>query len=96
MPTPGLHRQCAADNAADPFLDLITITHPDLAPDVLAELRWVREKVAVTSRGQVYKPFPFDITPPGDGEDGPTTPRVTIDYVAPFISRSTRACACKP
>lgn len=92
MPTPGFFENAQSDNADDPWLDLLTVSHPDL-PD---PLRWVRDKVGVTSRGEVFTPFPFDVTPPGEGEDGPTAARITIDNVDKRMVELMRALATPP
>jgi hypothetical protein len=58
-------------------IPLLTITHPD-TPDVL---RFALDGVDVTSQGETYQAFPFDLVVPDDTEDRPPQANLTVGNV---------------
>lgn len=81
-----------SDNATDPILYLLTIDHVDLPEPI----RWVRDRVGVTSRSQPFVAFPFEFAPPGETEDGRTPARLIIDNVDKRIVETIRALTTAP
>lgn len=66
--------QLYGQQSDDPFLTLVTLSHPEFADDI----RLVNNTVDITSNGQIYSAFPMNIVPPRD--DGETTREVTIVF----------------
>lgn len=62
----------------DVFLVLLTITHDELADPI----RVVNNNENITSRGDVYTAFPFNIQLPDQNEQGLVVARVTIDNIS--------------
>lgn len=60
-------------NADDPFLTLITLTHSNFGV-----VRLVNNSVNITSRGQTFQAFPFKLRLPTD--DGETAREVAIEF----------------
>jgi len=58
----------------DPFLTLITLSHPDFSSDI----RLVNNTVDIISRGNTFVAFPVNIILPSD--DGESTREVTITF----------------
>lgn len=71
--TPQLYSQIFSQSSEDPFLPLITLSHPDFD-----DIRLVNNNEAVTSNGLVYQAYPFKITLPPD--DGESTREVSINF----------------
>ncbi|MEP7211139.1 MAG: DUF1833 family protein [Alphaproteobacteria bacterium] len=92
MPTQHFLEQAASDNADDPFLILLTISHADLPEP----LKFVRNFTDIVSREETYTRFPFDFAPPGDGDTGATAARVIIDNVDQRIVQTVRALTSAP
>ena len=72
--SPQLLSQIFAQESTDPFLTLITLSHPAWSEDV----RIVKNIDNVTSRGLVYQAFPVEITLPVD--DGETMREVSMNF----------------
>jgi hypothetical protein len=58
----------------DPFLTLITLSHPDFSSDI----RLVNNSVDIVSRGETFVAFPVNIILPSD--DGESTREVSITF----------------
>lgn len=71
--TPELLAQLLYQESDDPFLTLLTISHPSFDT-----VRMVNNAEDITSRSQVYQAFPFKIKLPSD--DGETLREVTIEF----------------
>lgn len=72
--SPALIAQLYAQESTDPFLILITLSHPDWDEPV----RLVNNSVDIISRGNTYMAFPVDVVLPPD--DGESLPEVTIEF----------------
>jgi hypothetical protein len=63
--SPELLAEIFAQESGDPFLTLVTLSHPSFASDI----RLVNNTVNITSRGNVFTAFPMKIRlPMDDGE----------------------------
>ena len=72
------------------FLWLVTISHADLP----TPLRMVRDYVPLTSRGNVFTPYPhMDIGFPSDTEDQPPRQTIVLEDVAQIFTPALRALA---
>lgn len=71
--SPQLLAQLYAQESSDPFLTLVTLSHPSFAQDI----RLVNNQVDITSRGDIYTAFPLKIKLPMD--DGESTREVTLE-----------------
>jgi hypothetical protein len=85
----------AAANAGETeelFLVLLTFSHPDLA----APLRVTSGGAEVTSRGNLFAAYPFELSLPGD--DGARAPeaRLVIDNIDRQIVAAVRALPAAP
>lgn len=67
-------RQLFAQESSDPFLTLITLTHPTFAQPI----RLVNNSVDIVSRGNTYMAFPVKIQLPVD--DGETAKEFAITF----------------
>ena len=72
--SPELIAQLFAQESDDPFVALVTLSHPSFSDDI----RLVNNTVLVQSRGQIFKPFPMRIRFPVD--DGETAREFSIDF----------------
>ena len=70
--SPELYAQFYSQESNDPFLVLLTLSHPSFAED----FRIVNNTKDITSRGNVFFAFPVKITLPVD--DGETIPSVKL------------------
>ena len=70
-------------------LVLLTIEHEDIDPPV----RVVNNKVDVTSQGEIFSAFPFEIDLPDSPEDAPPRSRLRIDNVSREIGQAIRLIA---
>lgn len=68
------------------FLVLLTIDHDDLSTPI----RVVNNTVDITSGGDLYVAFPFDIQLPDNLEDSPARARLKIDNVSREIAQAIR------
>lgn len=83
MPSANWYDKLERDELSTAPLLLLTIDHPQLE----APLRFVRNPVAITSRGHGYVPLPIRFQRPGHGEDGPTAARCSIDNVSQDMAK---------
>lgn len=67
-------------------LVLLTIAHDDINPSI----RVVNNTVDITSNGNLFTAFPFDITLPDEKEQGAPGARLTIDNVSREIAEAIR------
>jgi hypothetical protein len=74
------------------FLPLITIAHAALSPS----LHFVSNTQDVTSRGNLYRGWPFQITLPGEFEDQQPVVQIQIDNVDRLIMEGVRALTSAP
>lgn len=72
--------------ADEGLLVLLTINHADLS----APIRVVNNTVNITSRGDLFTAFPFDITLPTDNPDTAPRARLQIDNVSREIGQAIR------
>ena len=70
-----LRKAMAAETTAEGALILLTIDHPTLD----APYRLVRNLEPVTSRTNVFSPFPIDVLIPDDMDDQPPSSPLSID-----------------
>lgn len=82
-----LLRTAQADSGGDAPLYLLTLTHEDLE----APLRFVRDFVNCTSRGNTYTAFPFDVTPPGSADGGTSPASISMTAVGGEIPATLRS-----
>ena len=66
-----------ATSADEPLLELIEITHPDLA----APARFVNDTVEITSNGALFNATSFRLTRPDDVDQQTPTARLSVDNV---------------
>lgn len=86
-------RQSAyAADTADLWLVLVTIDHDDLAEPI----RVVNNTEDVTSGGDLYVGFPFDVTLPDEREEAPSAARLSIDNVSREIAEAVRSVSSAP
>jgi hypothetical protein len=81
-----------AERTDDGLLMLLTIEHPSEP----APIRLVADGQAVTSRGDLYEPFPFDITLPDDEEDQSAVAKFVGDNVSRRIIGWLRTLSTAP
>lgn len=74
------------------WLVLLTISHADIDPPI----RVVNNTESITSRGNEFVGFPFDITLPDSKQDAPPRARLTIDNVSREISQAIRLVSTAP
>ncbi len=67
-------------------LVLLTIDHADIDPAI----RVVNNKVDITSNGDPYIAFPFELTLPDNLEDAPPRARLKIDNISREIAQAIR------
>lgn len=75
--------QSIAQHNDDPFLIFLTLSHDSLATPV----RVVRNRKDVTSNGNLFKAYPFEIDMPTDGEEAPTA-RIAIANISREIGKT--------
>jgi uncharacterized protein DUF1833 len=83
--------QAIAQHAEEAFLVLLTITHDTVA----APFRFVRNRVAVTSRGNEFMASHFEIELPNDAGDVPQA-RLTVANVDRRIGQTLQALVTPP
>lgn len=81
-----------AHNTAEVFLFLLDISHADLSPT----LRLVNNTVNVTSGGNTYTAFPFQIALPDDSEEGAPIVQVVFGDVDQTIIPKLRVLKTAP
>ena len=84
--TDALIQSAFAPDTADVWLVLITIEHANLA----APIRVVNNTEDVTSGGELFVGYPFDITLPDAREDAPPRGRLVVDNVSREIGEAVR------
>ncbi len=72
--------------ASDLPLVLLLIEHADISPSI----RVVNNRAEITSDGQTFAAFPFEITLPDNIEDAPPRARLRIDNVSREIGEAIR------
>ena len=77
---------------AEAFLVLLTIDHADIDPPI----RVVNNTENITSRGDEFIAFPFDIELPDNTREAPPRARLTIDNVSREIAQSIRLITSAP
>lgn len=80
-------RSAFAENTDKVWLVLLTVTHADLPESI----RVVRDYANITSNGNLFVAFPFEIELPDEDPDRPTQARLSIENVDRTIIRSLRA-----
>ncbi len=76
-----------AQETGEVLVALITITHSTI---VGGPLRFVQDLQDLTSNGNVYTAFPFQITLPADADEGPAKVKLAIDNVDRQIAQTIR------
>lgn len=72
-----------AQHQDDPFLVLLTLSHDSLSEPI----RIVRNRKAITSRGNSFLAYPFEVELPTDGEEVPSA-RITIANISRTIGKT--------
>lgn len=88
MPSPGLTRELLAASSGTAAVLLLRITHPAIAGGIIRVTSCGQD---VTSRGDLYQQFPFDITFPRQSDDAPPTVRLTICGVDRSVIAAVRS-----
>lgn len=73
-------------------LVLLEIDHDDLAEPI----RVVNNKTNITSNGDEYTAFPFEITLPDSNDDSPPRAKIRIDNVSREIGQAIRSISSPP
>lgn len=81
-----------APQTEEVFLVLLTIHHADME----GPLRVCNNTVNVTSRGEVYIAYPFELTLPDDEDNRPPRARLVIDNVDRQIVQTVRQLTSSP
>lgn len=81
-----------AQETGEVWLVLCTITHPALA----TPLRFVNDMQSLTSRGNVYVAFPFEVELPTEDADSPGEARLVLDNIDRNIVRAIREMTGPP
>lgn len=90
--TVALTTSAFAADTDDVWLVLIKIDHADLAEPI----RVVNNMEDITSSGDLYVGFPFDITLPDSREDAAPRARLSIDNVSREIAEAIRTITGAP
>ena len=90
--TTDLTTSAFAQETDEVWLVLVTIDHADLSQPI----RVVNNTEDVTSGGDTYVAFPFDITLPDAREDAPPRARLVIDNVSREIAEAIRTISSAP
>ena len=105
MPSRTYLEAATAQHTDEVYLVLVTFSHPDLAalgiqyPELGVSdgaLRFVNNTVDITSRGEVFKAYGFDFTPPGQGENERQIATLVIDNVDRRIMLAIRSLQSRP
>ena len=81
-----------AEETGDGLLVLLTIDHAELA----VPIRVVNNQVDVTSRGDLFTAFPFELTLPTNEPDRPPQAQLVIDNVSREIGQAIRTVTSSP
>ena len=87
MPISDVQRADAYAAESDLPLELLKIDHADLAAPILV----VNNRVDITSGGDVYIGFPFELVLPDSLEDAPPRARLRISNVSREIAQAIRS-----
>lgn len=87
-----LKRSAFAADTDDVWLVLLTITHPDITDPI----RVVNNVVNVTSRGDEFIAYAFDLILPDSRDESPPRARLSIDNVSTDISAAIRSMTQTP
>ena len=79
-----------AQETKEVLLALVTIAHDNI---VGGPLRFVQDLQDLTSNGNVYTAFPFQITLPSESDEGPAKVRLVIDNIDRSIMQTIRSLA---
>lgn len=85
-------RSAFAQETGEVWLVLLTLSHPSLA----TPMRFVNDYLGITSRGNVFQPFPFEVEFPGEDADQPTDARLSIDNIDRTIVQTIRSISAPP
>lgn len=92
LDTATARRQAIAQHNDDPFLVLLTISHPQWTD---GPFYVVRNNEKIVSRGKTFLPYPFHPDMPGDSEESPQA-RITIANVDRRIGQLLEQVATPP
>lgn len=81
-----------AQETGEVWLVLLTISHPDLPTPI----RVVNNNEDITSRGNIYQAFPFEIVLPGEDPDSPPRAAIRIDNVDRSVIALIRSISSAP
>lgn len=81
-----------AEETSDGLLVLLTIDHDDL----VSPIRLVNNNVNVTSRGEEFIAFPFELILPTSNADTPPKAQLTIDNVSLELGQVIRTISSAP
>lgn len=81
-----------AESTSEVWLVLLTLSHASLA----APIRVVNNTEDITSRGNLFTAFPFEIVLPGEQNDGPISASVRFDNVSREILYAVRGLTSSP
>lgn len=81
-----------AQQTGEVWLCLMTITHPSLPQPI----RVVNNNEDITSRGNLFQNFPFEIELPGEDPDSPPRARLRIDSTDRTIVNAIRTISSPP
>jgi len=81
-----------AQETKEVVLPLVRISHPSLDDDYLA----VRNTVAILSRGDIFRPTPFDVTLSADEADRTNPVQLTISNIVQDVMRAVRTVTGTP
>jgi len=90
--TTALTTSAFAADTDDVWLVLVTIDHDDLSQPI----RVVNNTEDITSNGNSFVAFPFDITLPDARDDAPPRARLAIDNVSREIAEAVRSITTAP
>lgn len=87
--TSTLFKQMAnAQETGEVLLALVTISHSSI---IGGPLRVVQDLKDITSNGNVYTAFPFEIRLPADSDEGPAKVTLSIDNIDRSIAQTIRS-----
>ncbi len=85
--SPQLIAQLMAQESSDPYLILITLTHPSFAEPI----RLVNNSEDIISRGDTFLAFPVSIRLPADDGESQRQVAIEFDNVSRFLTDSIRS-----
>jgi len=90
--SPAARAALHAPETSDVFLVLLTIDHADMQ----SPIRVCNNTTDITSRGDIYIAYPFQLTLPDDEDNRPPRARLTIDNVDRQIVQAVRSLTSSP